>query len=189
MDAARSLVSSAPHVRAHGIVTWTTVDITGLRSGRLTVVERAGRNKHGASMWLCKCDCGNERVIAQSNIRKGQQSCGCLLTEVLRARTGSTNPNYQGGDRNWKNPTYASWRSMRTRCENPRASDYPRYGGRGILICERWIDFGAFVEDMGERPEGKTLDRLDVNGNYEPGNCRWASAIEQRRNQRRVVMP
>lgn len=83
-----------------------------------------------------------------------------------------------------KTPTYHSWAKMKTRCNNPHAHNYEYYGGRGITVCERWSSFKNFLEDMGERPENKTLDRIDPNGNYEPSNCRWATAKEQRVNQR-----
>lgn len=87
--------------------------------------------------------------------------------------------------RNWKSPTYYSWSKMKERCLNPNHEKYSNYGGRGIKVCERWMSFENFLADMGERPYGKTLDRKEVNGNYEPENCRWATAKQQRRNQRK----
>lgn len=99
---------------------------------------------------------------------------------VLRSRTYSTH----GHTRGRRSPTYVTWQSMLARCTNPRHHAWEHYGGRGIAICDRWLSFEMFLEDMGERPEGKTLDRKDVNGNYEPGNCRWATGSEQVANQR-----
>jgi len=101
---------------------------------------------------------------------------------------GESNPNYKHGHslRNGKeSPTYQSWRHMKYRCLNPNCSDYKNYGGRGIKVCERWMDFTNFLADMGEKPEGLTLDRINNDGNYEPGNCRWATWKEQRQNQRK----
>ena len=101
---------------------------------------------------------------------------------------GESSPNYKHGHRSKygkTSPTYNSWRDMKTRCLNSNCPDYKNYGGRGIKVCERWMDFTNFLADMGEKPEGLTLDRINNDGNYEPGNCRWATWKEQRRNQRK----
>lgn len=145
----------------------------GNRYGLLTVIERVPGGAR--RMYRCRCDCGGEKSAAGSALTRGRvQSCGCLLP----AKHGHTT----GG---WS-PTYNTWVSMLQRCTNPRATYYRYYGGRGIAVCDRWRSFASFLADMGERPAGKSIDRIDTNGDYEPGNCRWATASEQRRNQRRM---
>lgn len=150
-------------------------DLTGSRFGRLTVERLSHKDKYGTLMWECLCDCGNVVTTQSGSLRTGKtQSCGCLQRE--RSTThGMT-----------KTRTFKSWESMKGRCLNPNDASYARYGAKGITVCQRWKDsFDLFLADMGERPEGKTLDRYpDRNGNYEPGNCRWADARDQVRNMR-----
>lgn len=149
--------------------------VVGTQVGRLTVLFYVGvRGRNG--YWRCVCTCGAERTIRAYDLRHGlTQSCGCWGREV-GLRHGHAVP---------RSPTYRSWRAMMRRCREPGHMKYPSYGGRGIEVCARWRDFAAFLADMGERPEGCTIDRIDGSRGYELGNCRWATAAEQRRNRRR----
>lgn len=146
------------------------------RFGRLTFKEMCPGLRGGARCGVFVCDCGAEKEMLISNVALGKsKSCGCLSIETTadRARThGMTGT-----------PEYRTWNNMWNRCTNPITSRYERYGGRGITVCARWLSFENFLEDMGSRPSAKhSIERGDVNGNYEPGNCRWATKKEQSRN-------
>jgi hypothetical protein len=155
------------------------IDLTGQSFGRLIVIERAEKAGHDEAHWMCACSCGQTKVILGNSLRRGvTTSCGCRARQVHRARLLK-----HGGK---GTAEYRTWRAMKNRCLNPNSQDYENYGGRGIAICPEWRgDFGAFLAHVGLRPgSGYSIDRIDVNGNYEPGNVRWATASEQRRNQR-----
>lgn len=150
----------------------------GNRYGRLLVVGRAdGANR--ASVWQCLCDCGAEVVLPLSRMIRGNtRSCGCLRREMTAAKQrthGATDTR-----------AYRSWAGMMRRCTNKNDQRWPLYGGRGIKVCDRWTDAANFIQDMGQPPAGHSLDRIDVNGNYEPSNCRWATQKQQNRNTRRT---
>lgn len=154
------------------------VRLTGKRFGSLVVLSRAGRQKRYIT-WLCRCDCGAEREVSGHNLRRGRtKNCSAKLHKV--ERPPSITAQYKS--------EYQSWINMRARCLDTKHKKYLIYGARGITICERWNEFKNFMLDMGRKADPKfTIEREDVNGNYEPANCRWISRKDQGRNKRNSV--
>lgn len=169
------------------------IDLTGQRFGRLVVVcESPKKPPSKAIRWLCRCDCGNLKTVAAFSLNNGStRSCGCLRKEVAINNipcilVGDEHPNYKHGQANSR--IYRTWADMKKRCYNPHVKDYGDYGGRGIAICDEWrndfIAFYTWAMDNGYRDD-LTIDRKDPDGDYCPENCRFATRLEQSRNQRR----
>jgi len=149
------------------------IDLTGQKFGRWTVICEAGQK------WLCQCECGVVKKIWGHFLKDGQsKSCGCLRKDLAVERETKHGKCFT--------PAYKSWTCMKQRCLNPNSPKFSIYGGRGIMICERWMVFENFLADMGERPEGTTLDRIDNDGHYESDNCRWAT-IDVQNNNKKIV--
>lgn len=160
--------------------------LKGQQFGRLTVIEQLKSDPKKGRMWLCLCACGKTKEVCSAYLRSGDtKSCGCL--EYENQRFGSILHGKAKGT--MRAPEYTAWASAKGRCYNPKNKKYPAYGGRGVKMCERWRDdFGEFYKDMGPRPKGHTLDRINVDGDYEPTNCRWATWEVQRRNRQKQVL-
>lgn len=151
-------------------------DLTGRAFGKLTVIARSRTSKNKKAVWECLCSCGSTIHAVGSDILSGHTaSCGCYRAERNRSSSLAHGMHASG--------TYRSWDAMKTRCTNPNVKSYQDYGAKGITVCERWVhSFENFLADMGERPHGTTLDRIENSMGYEPGNCRWATKEIQQRN-------
>lgn len=166
---------------------YNSKDMEGKRFGKWYVIEEGGRNSHGGIRWLCQCDCGTKREVNGSSLRNGKSaSCGCEMKGPITHGMYGTK-------------FYTTWNSIHNRCNNPSQESYKNYGGRGIIVCDRWSDFSNFYDDLYDSyldhvekygASDTTIDRVDVNGNYEPLNVKWSTHSEQalnRRNNRRYV--
>lgn len=150
-------------------------DETGRWYGRL-FVERKVASRKGYAMFECVCDCGKRTIVAGAWLRAGNtSSCGCAIG-------GTASHGHSCGHRVTR--TYESWTNMKTRCSNPNVAAYKYYGARGVKVCKRWLSFSNFLADMGECPDGYSIERINVNGNYTPKNCKWIPLEEQSKNRR-----
>ncbi len=182
------------------------LDITGQRFGRLLAVRRLEKDKWGNTVWLCKCDCQKEIVTQLTALRsKRTKSCGCLRREVRYRDWGKHRKEYSAQyylanrreikecvrryrtahreqiNKRIRESGYAAWANIIQRCFNPNRDTYRFYGGRGITVCDRWRKFENFLKDMGPRPEGTHIHRIDSNGDYSPDNCVWLDKTEHAR--------
>lgn len=158
-------------------------NLVGQRFGFLTVIKLAEKDHRNLVVWECVCDCGNTTIVLGGTLKNGgTKSCGCYRIALVKSRTRRkihghcVKGKFSG--------TYETWKGIKERCQNRKHVQFRNYGGRGIRLCERWQSFEGFLSDMGERPLAHSIDRIDNDGNYEPGNCRWATDDQQRINKR-----
>lgn len=164
-------------------------NLVGQRFGRLLVVmlEKYGKTEN---TWICQCDCGRRKIVKTRLLSsKRTRSCGCWLKESAKKLIPINTTHGDAGNK--RRIEYRTWGSMIQRCTNPNDTSYERYGGRGIKVCSQWLDsYEQFLKDMGRKPKPHnfySLDRIDVNGDYEPSNCRWATILQQANNKRNSI--
>lgn len=163
------------------------IDLSGLKFSSLLVLKDVGNNKHGRAIWECICDCGNHTIVEGAALRIGKsKSCSCKS----KSRLGSVSITHGHTIGKKYSSEYNCWIHMKGRCYNTKNKSYPDYGGRGIKVCDRWVnDFNLFLLDMGNKPSKEySIDRIDNNGDYSPSNCRWATRLQQNRNKRNTVL-
>ena len=163
-------------------------NLVGARFADLVVIEQGPSGSSG-TRWYCQCDCGGVKLVSACNLKSGQvRSCGCKRDTKTGVKAMQEQNTRHGHNlRSVRTRTYSSWANMKARCLNPNATGYHYYGGRGITVCDRWLDFENFLEDMGDRPPGRTLDRVDNDLGYSKANCKWSTPSEQNCNQRKAA--